>query len=228
MVEGTSYMFVTGPNVVKAVTHEDVDAEQLGGATTHTTRSGVAHLAAPDEAEALDLGARILGYLPQNNLETAPRPRRQRSDAIACDPRSTPIVPDDPAKPYDMHDVIDARRRRRRIPRDPAGLGANIIDRFRATGRPQRRHRRAAAGGLGRCARHRRVDQGGAVRPDVRRLQRSAGDLRRRARISARRQAGTRRNHPPRREAALSRIARRRCRSSRSSPARHTAAPTTS
>src|SRR5262252_3312710 len=60
MVEGTSYMFVTGPNVVKAVTHEDVDAERLGGATTHTTRSGVAHLAAVDEAAALDLTRAIL------------------------------------------------------------------------------------------------------------------------------------------------------------------------
>src|SRR6187397_328546 len=60
MVEETSYMFVTGPNVVKAVTHEDVDAERLGGAATHTTRSGVAHLAAPDEAAALDLTRAIL------------------------------------------------------------------------------------------------------------------------------------------------------------------------
>src|SRR5207302_4818358 len=68
MVEGTSYMFVTGPNVVKAVTHEDVDAERLGGASTHTTISGVAHIAAKDEAEALITARRILGFLPQNNL----------------------------------------------------------------------------------------------------------------------------------------------------------------
>src|SRR6202158_4567807 len=61
MVSGTSYMFVTGPNVVKAVTHEDVDSERLGGALTHTTKSGVAHLAADDEATALDLVRRILG-----------------------------------------------------------------------------------------------------------------------------------------------------------------------
>src|SRR6266571_8953736 len=68
MVEGTSYMFVTGPGVVKAVTHEDVDAERLGGAVTHTTRSGVAHIAAPDEAAALATTRRILSFLPQNNL----------------------------------------------------------------------------------------------------------------------------------------------------------------
>src|SRR5512138_1434101 len=66
MVERTSYMFVTGPNVVKAVTHEEVDSEQLGGALVHTTRSGVAHLAATDEAQALDDVRRLLAYLPQN------------------------------------------------------------------------------------------------------------------------------------------------------------------
>src|SRR6266567_2013514 len=72
MVEGTSYMFVTGPNVVRAVTHETVDSEFLGGAITHTTESGVAHLAAPDEAEALDAARQILSFLPSNNLDAAP------------------------------------------------------------------------------------------------------------------------------------------------------------
>ncbi|HVA84816.1 MAG TPA: acyl-CoA carboxylase subunit beta [Candidatus Saccharimonadales bacterium] len=105
MVEGTSYMFVTGPNVVKAVTHEDVDAEELGGALTHTTISGVAHLAAADEAEALSLARRILGFQPQNNLETPAR--LQATDPIdRMDPELDAIVPDDPQKPYDMHDVI--------------------------------------------------------------------------------------------------------------------------
>jgi acetyl-CoA carboxylase carboxyltransferase component len=105
MVEGTSYMFVTGPNVVRAVTHEDVTAERLGGATTHTTRSGVAHLAAPDEATALDTTRRILGYLPQNNLEDPPRV----STADPADRRDAELdslIPDDPQKPYDMRDVI--------------------------------------------------------------------------------------------------------------------------
>jgi len=106
MVSGTSYMFVTGPNVVKAVTHEDVDSERLGGAHTHTARSGVAHLAADDESRALEMVRRILAFLPPNNLADPPR-------APAADPveRGGPdldtIVPDDPAKPYDMHDVID-------------------------------------------------------------------------------------------------------------------------
>jgi propionyl-CoA carboxylase beta chain len=105
MVEGTSYMFVTGPGVVKAVTHEDVDAERLGGAMTHTTRSGVAHLAAHDEAGALDLGRRILGYLPQNNLGEPPRVRTA-DPAARADVELDSLLPDDPAKPYDMHEVI--------------------------------------------------------------------------------------------------------------------------
>src|SRR5437879_1035231 len=105
MVEGTSYMFVTGPNVVKAVTHEDVDAERLGGASTHTTISGVAHIAAKDEAEALTTARRILGFLPQNNLGDPPRP--PSDDPVdRADAELDTIVPDDPTRPYDMNDVI--------------------------------------------------------------------------------------------------------------------------
>ena len=105
MVEGTSYMFVTGPSVVKTVTHEDVDAEFLGGATTHTTRSGVAHIAAHDEAGALDAVRDLLSHLPQNNVA-------EPIVAIASDPSDRmdttldDIVPDDPRLPYDMHDVL--------------------------------------------------------------------------------------------------------------------------
>jgi len=104
MVEGTSYMFVTGPEVVKAVTHETVDREHLGGAAVHTTVSGVAHLAAPDEADALAAVRRLLSHLPQNNLGEAPRlpARDPAGDAASLDA----IVPDEPNQPYDMHDVI--------------------------------------------------------------------------------------------------------------------------
>jgi len=106
MVEGTSYMFVTGPNVVKAVTHEDVDAETLGGATTHTTQSGVAHLAAPDEASALASARQLLAFLPQNNLADAPS--FSTTDPVdRMDDTLDSIIPDDPAKPYDMHGVIE-------------------------------------------------------------------------------------------------------------------------
>ncbi len=105
MVEETSYMFVTGPAVVKAVTHEDVDAERLGGATTHTTRSGVAHLAARDELHALELIRRILAYLPQNNLED-PMRIASADPAGRADPELDSLIPDDPTQPYDMHEVI--------------------------------------------------------------------------------------------------------------------------
>jgi propionyl-CoA carboxylase beta chain len=105
MVEGTSYMFVTGPNVVKTVTHEQVDSEFLGGALAHTTKSGVAHLAARDEAESLDYARRILSFLPQNNLEDPPIVE-SRDPVDRMDPVLDTIVPDDPAKPYDMKDVI--------------------------------------------------------------------------------------------------------------------------
>ena len=105
MVEKTSYMFVTGPNVVKAVTHEEVDSEALGGAQVHTTRSGVAHLAAHDESEALDAVRRILAHLPQNNLESpALVPSNDPPDRM--DAELDRIVPDDAHRPYDMHDVI--------------------------------------------------------------------------------------------------------------------------
>ena len=89
MVEGTSYMFVTGPEVVKTVTHEDVDREQLGGAVVHTTISGVAHLAARDEAEAMSLCRRILDHLPQNNLSRAARRARQAIHPTDATWRST-------------------------------------------------------------------------------------------------------------------------------------------
>ena len=105
MVEGTSYMFVTGPNVVRAVTHEEVDSEALGGAAVHTGRSGVAHLAAKDEAEALDYVRRLLAHMPQNNMSDPPivaaTDARDRMD-----PELDTVVPDEASKPYDMHDVI--------------------------------------------------------------------------------------------------------------------------
>jgi propionyl-CoA carboxylase beta chain len=105
MVEGTSYMFVTGPDVVKTVTHEDVDREFLGGAETHTTRSGVAHIAAADEASALDAARALLAHLPQNNL-AAPAVVDSTDPPDRMDTELDTIVPDDPRLPYNMHDVL--------------------------------------------------------------------------------------------------------------------------
>jgi len=105
MVKGTSHMFITGPEVIKTVTGEEVTFEELGGAMTHNTRSGVAHLAADDEAQCLDMIRRLLSYMPQNNLEEAPRV--ETSDpADRMDLELDSIVPPDPNKPYDMRDVV--------------------------------------------------------------------------------------------------------------------------
>jgi propionyl-CoA carboxylase beta chain len=133
MVEGTSYMFVTGPNVVKAVTHEEVDSEALGGATVHTTRSGVAHLAAHDEGEALESVRGILGYLPQNNLQ--PPPLVASGDPHdRMDPALDTIVPDDPHRPYDMHGVIEGIVDDRAFLEIQPGWAPNIIIGFARLG----------------------------------------------------------------------------------------------
>ena len=105
MVRGTSYMFVTGPNVVKTVTHEDIDMEGLGGADIHASRSGVAHFAHDSEPESLAAVRELFRYIPQNNTETPPPspgadPHDRRDDKLL------EIVPDNPNHPYDMRDVI--------------------------------------------------------------------------------------------------------------------------
>ena len=105
MVRGTSYMFVTGPNVVKTVTHEDVTMEELGGADTHGTVSGVSHFTHDSELACLQSIRELFRFVPQNNLSVPPRGRgtdpRDRRDESLLD-----VVPDNPNKPYDMHDVI--------------------------------------------------------------------------------------------------------------------------
>ncbi len=105
MVRGTSYMFVTGPQVVKTVTHEDVTLEELGGAEVHASRSGVAHFITEGDAEGLELIRRLLTYLPQNNLEDPPRTACQ-DDPRRMDMALDTLVPGDPHRPYDMREVI--------------------------------------------------------------------------------------------------------------------------
>ncbi|MFN3595893.1 MAG: acyl-CoA carboxylase subunit beta [Rubricoccaceae bacterium] len=105
MARGTSYMFVTGPNVVKTVTNEEVTQEALGGADTHASKSGVAHRAFPNEG-ALLLGIReLLGFLP-SNCEDAPPLRPTQDPEDRADAALDTLVPENPATPYDMHDVI--------------------------------------------------------------------------------------------------------------------------
>ena len=105
MVEGSSHMFVTGPDVVKAVTGEDVSFEELGGAQTHTEISGVAHRAFQSEIEAIYQVRQLLEYLPQNNMEEAPT--FQTFDSGSIDERLNEIVPANPNTPYDIKDVIN-------------------------------------------------------------------------------------------------------------------------
>jgi propionyl-CoA carboxylase beta chain len=107
MVEGSSYMFITGPDVVKTVTGEQVTFEELGGAATHAAKSGVAHFLSPSEEACLEDARYLLSFLPQNNLEPAPffeptDPRDREEPALDS------LVPDDPAKPYDIKQAIAA------------------------------------------------------------------------------------------------------------------------
>lgn len=104
MVENTSYMFVTGPNVVKTVTHEEVTSEELGGASTHATKSGVTHFTAANDVACLKLIRNLLSYIPQNCEDDAPQiayaasnEKREKLDTI---------IPENPNQPYDMHEVI--------------------------------------------------------------------------------------------------------------------------
>jgi propionyl-CoA carboxylase beta chain len=105
MVKGTSYMFVTGPDVIKTVTHEDVTKEDLGGAMTHNQRSGVAHFAAENDGECLALIRELLGFLPSNNLDDAPRVATD-DPADREDAALDTLVPASPYQPYDMLDLI--------------------------------------------------------------------------------------------------------------------------
>ena len=223
MAEHTSYMFVTGPDVIRTVTHEDVSKEELGGAMTHNARSGVAHFAVHDDEAALALVRELLSYLPSNNVDDPPF-------VASADPadREVPeldtIVPD-VAEPALRHARGDrGRRRRGRLPRGAAALRQEHHRRLRAHGRTAGRRRRQPAGAPGWHARHRCLGQGRALRAFLRCLQRPAGDLRGRARVPAGHGAGVRRHHPPRRQAALRVCRGDGARRSRSSPARRTAA----
>lgn len=125
MVEKQSYMFLTGPEVIKSVTGEVVDSEILGGADTHLNISGLAHLTAPDEHSALDLCRRALAYLPSNHLENPPAGKPE--DAARLCPELNTLVPIDPTLPYSMHTVIDQMVDECSFLELQAGFARNII-----------------------------------------------------------------------------------------------------
>src|SRR5260221_6599638 len=105
MTRDTSYMFVTGPDVIKTVTHEEVTKQELGGAMTHNATSGVAHFIAPDDADCLAMIRELLSFLPSNNVDDSPR-RATSDPADRRDEALNTLVPDDPQKPYDIKDAI--------------------------------------------------------------------------------------------------------------------------
>ncbi len=105
MVKETSHMFITGPDVIKTVTGEEPTFEELGGAMTHNTKSGVAHFASDDEDACLQDARYLLSFLPSNNLETTPR-IAPSDDPLRMDEEIDRLIPDSPNKPYDMRDVI--------------------------------------------------------------------------------------------------------------------------
>jgi propionyl-CoA carboxylase beta chain len=105
MVRNSSYMFVTGPDVVKAVTHETVNFEELGGANVHSEASGVCHVASDSEEDTFFKIRKLLSYLPQNNLEDPPFIQAD-DDPLRMAPELDSIIPQDPSKPYDMKDII--------------------------------------------------------------------------------------------------------------------------
>lgn len=105
MVENTSYMFVTGPNVVKTVTHEDVTSEELGGAMTHATKSGVTHFVAANEVQCIEYLKKLLSYVPQNCEDEVPRLPYQIGNEAR--PKLNSIIPNNPNQPYDIREVIE-------------------------------------------------------------------------------------------------------------------------
>ena len=196
-------MFITGPEVVKTVTGEEVTFEELGGATTHATSSGVAHLTAPERGG----GARRRPLPPLVPAAEQPgarrRPRSRPIPSTVRSPSSTRLVPDAPTKPYDIRDVVH------RVVDDGEFLeiqpswAENIVCGFaRLGGHPigvVANNPKALAG----HARHRRLREGRPLRPHVRRVQRPARHVRRRPRLPAGHGTGVGRHHPPRRQAPV-------------------------
>jgi propionyl-CoA carboxylase beta chain len=144
MVEGTSHMFITGPDVIKTVTGEEVSFEELGGAHAHAVRSGVAHYQARDEDDCLDFARELLSYLPSNNLEeppvigvAAPAGTDAFAEITSADAELDTLIPDSPNQPYDMHTVIAGVLDEGEFLEVHAGFAPNIIVGFgRVEGAP--------------------------------------------------------------------------------------------
>ena len=228
MVDQTSHMFITGPDVIKTVTGEDVTMEDLGGARTHNTKSGVAHFMSADEPEALELTRALLSFLPSNNMEQAPSYDDEDLDTLEPDDFLDTFIPDSSNQPYDITTVIEHVVDDGDFLRGACAVRAEHRLRLRPGRRALGRCRRQPADAVRRHPRHRRVGEGGAVRADLRRVQHPGADLRRRPRLPARhrRRSGTASSAAA--PSCSTPTPRRPSRRSRSSRARPTAARTTS
>ncbi len=204
MVDQTSHMFITGPDVIKTVTGEDVSMEDLGGARSHNTKSGNAHYMGSDESDAIDYVKALISYLPQNNLDEPPTYDEVVDLEVSDEDRALDtLIPDSPNQPYDMHTVIESVVDDGEFLEVQAMFAPNLRDRLRPRRGPPGRRGREPADAVRRHARHRRLGEGRPLRAHLRRVQRAGADVRRRARLPARHRPGVERHHPPRREADL-------------------------
>ena len=149
-------MFVTGPDVIKTVTHEEVTKQELGGAMTHNATSGVAHFAARDDAECLAMIRELLSFLPSNNLEDPPR-RATAIPPIAPNAALDTSFPQDPMQPYDIKDVIHAVADEGYFFEVHEHFAKNLVVGFARLGWPPGRDRRQSAGRSVRRAGYQRL-----------------------------------------------------------------------
>ena len=186
MVDKTSQMFITGPEVIRTVTGEDVSMEELGGGRTHSSKSGNSHYLAADENDALEYVRDLISYLPQNNLEDPPRLRRRRGGSDHHRPRPAARPAHTGFREPALRHARDhpQRARRRGVPRGHGAVRRQCHNGFRTDRGPPHRHRRQPADRVRRLPRHRRIREGRAFRPHLRRLQHPGADLRRRPPVS--------------------------------------------
>ena len=202
MVKDTSYMFVTGPDVVKTVTNEVVTAEELGGASVHTTKSSVADGAYENDVECLLQMRRLIDFLPSSAGTGVPE-WPSFDDIEREDPSLDTLVPENPNKPYDIKELILKVVDEGDFFEISATFARNMVTGFGRIAGPHGRLRRQPADGARGRARFRRQPQGGAVRAVLRCLRHPDRHLRGRARLPARHRAGIWRAHQARGEAAV-------------------------
>ncbi len=202
MVKTNSYMFITGPDVIKTVTHEEVTKEALGGAETHGAKSGVAHFAADSEKDCLLMIRELVGFLPANNQEDPPF-RASNDDPLRRDKRLKDLVPDNPNRPYDMKELIALVVDEGYFFEVQREFARNILVGFAHLGGRSVGIVANQPAHLAGCLDINASVKAGALYSLLRLLQHPGCDFRRCAGLSARHRAGVPRHHSPRREVAV-------------------------